>query len=146
MAKVNPYITFNGDCEQAFLFYKSVFGGEFAHFGRYGDMPSTEDCQAADDDEKNKVMHVSLPISDETILMGSDSSDKYGHATAIGNNIAVSIDTSSKAEAEKLYNELSQGGTISMPLQKTFWGAWFAIFIDKFSINWMINFDEEPQQ
>ena len=89
-------------------------------------------------------MHVSLPISKETILMGSDSTSFSGDVT-FGNNFSVSINTDSKEEADKLFNGLSVSGNIIMPMEKTFWGAYFGMFTDKFGINWMINFDETPQ-
>lgn len=146
MAAINPYLTFNGTCEAAFQFYKSVFGGDFQYIGRYGEMPAGPDGQKCPDADANKIMHVSLPISNETILMGSDSSDAYGHATIVGNNIAISVNTESKEEAFKIFNGLSARGKVTMPMEKTFWGAWFGMFTDKFDINWMVNFDEEPQK
>ena len=145
MAAINPYLTFNGTCEEAFNFYKSVFGGEFPYIGRFGDMPPSEEKQVPAS-EANKIMHVSLPISKETILMGSDSSDAYGHATVVGNNISISVNTDSKEEAFKIFDGLSAGGKVTMPMEKTFWGAWFGMFTDKFEINWMVNFDEEPHK
>ncbi|HEX8269544.1 MAG TPA: VOC family protein [Flavobacterium sp.] len=145
MAAINPYITFNGNCEEAFLFYKSVFGGDFPYIGRFGDMPPTEG-KSVSAEEASKIMHVMLPISSETVLMGSDSSDSYGHATVVGNNISVSVNTDSKEEAFKIFDGLSAGGKVTMPMEKTFWGAWFGMFTDKFDINWMVNFDEDPQK
>ena len=143
MAQVNPYITFNGDCEAAFNFYKSVFGGEFPYIGRYKDLPS-EDGKVPEF-EGDKIMHVSLPISKETILMGSDASDAFGQTVILGTNIAVSINADSEDEATRIFNGLSEGGKVSMPLQKTFWGALFGMFTDKFGINWMVNYDYEQK-
>ncbi|HEX8561342.1 MAG TPA: VOC family protein [Flavobacterium sp.] len=145
MAAINPYLTFNGNCEEAFTFYKSVFGGDFPYIGRYSEMPPTEG-KPVSPEEANKIMHVCLPISKETSLMGSDSSDAYGHATIVGNNISVSVNADSKEEAVRIFDGLSAGGRVTMPLEKTFWGAWFGMFTDKFDINWMVNFDEEPQK
>lgn len=138
MAQVNPYLTFNGNCEEAFTFYKSVFGGEFPYIGRFKDMPSDKPLppEAAD-----LIMHVSLPISKETTIMGSDSSEAFGHVTKMGDNISLSINTESEEEATRLFNALSAGGKITMPLGKTFWGAYFGMFTDKFGINWMVNYD-----
>ncbi len=138
MAAVNPYLTFNGNCEEAFNFYKSVFGGEFPYLGRFKDMPSDKPLPES---QKDKIMHVSLPISKETILMGSDSSEEFGQATTIGNNISLSINASSEEEATSLFNSLSVGGKVTMPLEKTFWGAFFGMFTDKFGIHWMVNYD-----
>lgn len=141
MAQVNPYLTFNGTCEAAFNFYKSVFGGDFPYIGRFKDMPG-DVPEAA----KELIMHVSLPISKETILMGSDSSEAFGQTTTIGNNFSVSINAESEDEARKLFEGLSAGGKITMPLDKTFWGAFFGMFTDKFGINWMVNYDYEQKQ
>lgn len=144
MATVNAYLTFNGNCEAAFLFYKSVFGGEFPFIGRYKDMPPTDD-QHCPPGEEEKIMHVSLPISKETMLMGSDSSESFGGKTIVGNNISLSINTESKEEADKLFNALTVGGQVTMPMNNTFWGAYFGMFTDQFGINWMINYDTQEK-
>jgi PhnB protein len=144
MATINAYLTFNGTCEEAFLFYQSVFGGEFPYLGRYKDMPKTDEGYYPPEDSE-KIMHISLPISKETILMGSDSSQAFGQATIIGNNISLSINTDSEEEATRLFNELSTGGNITMPLNKTFWGAFFGMFTDKFGIHWMVNYDYQTE-
>ncbi len=142
MATVNPYLTFNGNCEEAFNLYKSVFGGEFPYVGRYSEMPSE---QPLPESEANKIMHISLPISAETTLMGADSSNAFGPAATFGDNISISINTSSEEEATRLFNGLAEGGTVKMPLQKTFWGAFFGMLTDKFGIHWMVNFDYEQK-
>lgn len=140
MTKVNAYMTFNGDCEEAFSFYKSVFGGEFLYIGRYKDVPPT-DRQTFRLENDEKIMHVSLPISKETILMGCDSTEAYGQGTIFGNNISLSINLDNKEEADRLFNELSVGGQIKMSMSQTFWGAYFGMFTDRFGINWLINCD-----
>ena len=89
-------------------------------------------------------MHVSLPISGETILMGSDSSESFGQTLNMGDNVSLSINTNSKEEADALFNGLSAGGTVKMPMELTFWGAYFGMFTDKFGIHWMVNYDEKP--
>ena len=142
MAQINPYLTFNGNCEEAFNFYKSVFGGEFPYIGRFKDMPDSENMPEV---AKNLIMHVSLPVSNGHVLMGSDSSEAFGQSTIIGNNISVSINAQSEDEAHKLFNGLSAGGKVTMPLEKTFWGALFGMFTDKFGINWMVNYDYEQK-
>ena len=144
MAAVNPYLVFNGNCEEAFLFYQSVFGGEFPYIGKFKDMPAEDNCAPLSVEDENKVMHVSLPIGKDTILMGSDSNSTSGDVI-IGSNFSISIDAESISEADKLFNGLSVGGMIIMPMQKTFWGAYFGMFTDKFNINWMVNFDEEQK-
>lgn len=142
MTQVNPYLIFNGNCEEAFLFYQSVFGGEFPYLGRFKDMPADDNCPPISEDEANRIMHVSLPIGD-TVIMGSDSTSASGDAI-IGTNISVSVNTSSKAEADSIYNGLAAGGNAFMPMTQTFWGAYFGMLKDKFGINWMVNFDENP--
>ena len=139
MTTVNVYLTFNGNCEEAFNFYKSVFGGEFPYVGRFGEMPPSDEMPAVPDSEKEKIMHISLPISKETILMGSDSSDAFGHATVIGNNFSISINTDTKEEGDRLFNGLSAGGHVIMPMNVTFWGSYYGMFTDKFGINLMVN-------
>ena len=138
MTTINPYLTFDGNCEEAFIFYKSVFGGEFAFAGKFKDMPENPEYPVSDE-EKEKIMHIALPISKETMLMGSDSSEAFGHATVEGNNFSISINTDTVEEVTRIYNELSAGGTIKMPLNKTFWGAYFGMSTDKFGIHWMVN-------
>ncbi len=147
MASINPYLIFNGDCEEAFLFYQSVFGGEFPYMGRFSDMPPSDDenCPPPPADEANRIMHVSLPIGKDSILLGSDRTSQSGDV-AMGANVSMSLNTESRAEADTLFSGLSAGGNIIMAMQDTFWGAYFGMFVDKFGIHWMINFDENPQQ
>lgn len=141
MAIINPYLTFNGNCEEAFNFYKKVFGGEFSYLGRFNEMPPSEEGEEISESEGNKIMHVSLPMSKETSLMGSDSSDAYGQATVIGNNFSISINAESKEEADRLYKDLSDGGKQTMPMNTTFWGSYFGMLTDRFSVQWMISYD-----
>lgn len=142
---VNAYLMFNGNCEEAFLFYQSVFGGEFPYIGKYKDAPAEDGGEALSEEDSNKVMHVSLPIGN-TILMGSDSHPKYGDV-GFGDNFSISVNTESAEEADRIFNGLSAGGKVEMPMNKTFWGAYFGMFKDKFGIGWMVNFDEnEPNK
>ncbi len=143
MAAVNPYLTFNGNCEEAFLFYQSVFGGEFPYLGRYKDMPPSEDGKTCAPSEENYIMHVCLMIGD-TVLMGSDASESFGGTVVAGTNFSISINTDSREEADRYFNGLSAGGVPYMPMNDTFWGAYFGMLTDKFGINWMVNFDEKP--
>lgn len=145
MATVNVYLTFNGNCREVFEFYKSVFGGEYSYFGTFGEMPQDENSQPLSDEDAKKVMHVSLPISKETCLMGSDIIGEQSLSFKEGNNFSISINAESRDEADKLFNALSAGGQITMPMNNTFWGAYFGMFSDKFGINWMVNFDEQTQ-
>ena len=141
MATVNVYLTFNGNCKQAFDFYKSVFGGDFPYVGTFGEMPPSDEFSISEED-KNKIMHISLPISKETILMGSDTGGDWAPQFVAGNNFSVSINAESKEEADRLYHGLSEGGKQTMPLEDTFWGAYFGMFVDQFGINWMVNYDD----
>lgn len=143
MATTNTYLNFNGNCEEAFNFYKAVFGGEFTYIGRFGDMPPSDDFKVPDSD-KNKIMHVSLPIG-TSILMGSDTGGGWAPTFVAGNNFSISITADTKAEADTLFATLSDGGQITMPLENTFWGDYFGMFTDKFGVNWMVSFNEGKQ-
>lgn len=144
MTTVNTYLTFNGNCEEAFTFYKSVFGGEFSSVNKYKDMPPTE-AQEISESEKERIMHVSLPISKETNLMGSDTNSQFGEVR-FGNNFSISINTDSKEDADKFFDKLSAGGKVTMPMEETFWGSYFGMFKDKFEINWMVGFDKNQPE
>lgn len=141
MTTTNTYLNFNGNCEEAFNFYKSVFGGEFTYLGRFGEMPSSEDYTVPETD-KNKVMHVSLPIG-SSVLMGSDVGGDWAPSFKQGNNFAVSISAHNKEEADRIFNFLSTDGQITMPLMDTFWGDYFGMLTDKFGINWMMSYNKQ---
>lgn len=143
MATLNPYLIFNGNCEEAFLFYKSVFGGEFPYVGKFKDMPPV-DGKPLNTEDAERIMHISLPIYGGSILMGSDSTSQSGDVL-LGANISMSLNANSRTEADALFNGLSEDGNVIMPMENTFWGAYFGMFVDKFGIHWMVNFDE-PQQ
>lgn len=141
MVKANVYLTFDGDCGPAFDFYKKAFGKEFAHISTFGEMPPQDGQPELSDEQKKHIMHVDLPISDETMIFGSDNGP--GQPGLIkGNNFSVSLDAGSKGEAKSLFESLSAGGKITMPLQDTFWGAYFGMWEDKFGVNWMVNYDD----
>ena len=143
MNTINAYLSFNGQCEEAFTFYKSIFGGEFSYLGRFKDMPSDQELS---DSDKEKIMHVSLPISKETTLMGDDALDCMGKTISSGNNIHLSVNAASEEEAFRIFKCLSEGGSITMPIEKTFWGALFGMLIDRFGIQWMVNFDYNTEK
>lgn len=145
MTLINPYLTFKGNCEEAFLFYKSIFGGAFSYIGRFSDMPPQEGTQLPEE-WKNKIMHMSLPISKEVTLLGSDSGGEWAPDTIIGNNISLSITVDSKKEADRIFNALSKEGQITMPLATTFWGDYFGMCTDPFEINWMLSYNEKPKE
>lgn len=138
MALINPYIHFNGNAEEAFTFYKSVFGGAFAKVMRYKDLSSAEYPIAEND--ANRIMHISLPIGNSNLLMGSDVLEVMGRVTENDNRNTISISTESREEADKLFNGLSAGGQIEMPIADGPWGAYFGMFTDKYGIQWMVDF------
>lgn len=144
MAEIKPYLTFNGNCEAAFMFYKSVFKTEFSFIGKFKDMPSMGVPELSEIDGE-KIMHVTLPIGKNSELMGSDTSSQQNHVI-MGSNSAISLNAESKEEADQLFIGLSADGTITMPMENTFWDAYFGMFTDKFGIHWMVNFDTVPQQ
>ena len=133
---ITAYLTFNGNTEEAFNFYKSVLGGGFTNFQRFADTPHGEQMSDAD---KNKIMHVTLEAPHDVKLMGNDYLDFMGQPFMAGNNFSLSLHPDSEELADKLFNNLSAGGTITMPLGKVFWGAYFGFFVDKSGIQWMVN-------
>lgn len=142
MDAVNIYLTFNGNCEEAFNFYKSVFGTEFNYISRFGDMPPSEEHPIRDED-RTKIMHVGLPIGNFT-LMGSDTGGEWGPQFVQGNNFSISLSTGSREENERLFAALAEGGQVTMPLADTFWGDYFGMCTDRFGINWMFSFNQNP--
>jgi PhnB protein len=139
MALINPHINFNGNAEEAFTFYKSVFGGEFAKVIRFKDLASPEFPIA--EKEANKIMHIALPIGKSNMLMGNDVPEILGKTNENENRSKISISTESKEEADKLFNGLSAGGKIEMPITDSPWGSYFGMFRDKYGIEWMVDFD-----
>ena len=143
MATINPYLNFDGNTEEAFNFYKSVFGGEFMALMRWKDAPEADKLPAGD---REKVMHVSLPIWKGNVLMATDACKSMGRTLTVCNNFYISISPESEEEADRLFNGLSAGGQVTMPLHKAFWGAYFGMFTDKFGIQWMVNYDYNQQK
>ncbi|MDO5106251.1 VOC family protein [Capnocytophaga sp.] len=133
--RINPYLNFNGNCEEAFNFYKKAFGGDFRMISRAGDNP-----MEVPENEKNRIMYIELPIGEHDNLMGSDIFESFGQQLVIGNHNYVSIAVDSKAEADRLFYALSDGGEIEMPISEQFFG-YFGSFKDKFCISWMIIFE-----
>ena len=138
MMRINPYLNFSGNCEEAFNFYKSVFGGEFMNFQRFDEGPSGAHLSPS---EGKMVIHVALPIGDGSMLMGSDRPQSMG-PTTVGDNVSLSIHPESAADAKRIFDGLSTGGEVTMPLQETFWGATFGMLTDKFGVHWMVNFQQ----
>lgn len=137
MVTINPYLNFDGKTEEAFKFYQTVFGGELSEINRFKDMPDAQDIPEKD---REKVMHVSLPIGKGNFLMGSDIMGSMASNFKPGNNFYISVSPQSREETERIFKELSKGGKIEMELDETFWGSYFGMFQDKYGINWMVDY------
>jgi len=142
LAKINVYLNFDGTTEEAFLFYKSVFGGEFFQLQCFKDTPGVVGLSAG---QQEKIMHIALPVGENLVLHATDAMASMGHPLTVGNQFSLMIEASSKAEAEKLFNGLSMGGNVTMPLHDEFWGAYYGQFTDRFGFQWMVNFDYHQQ-
>ncbi|MGB3155048.1 MAG: VOC family protein [Chitinophagaceae bacterium] len=143
MASINPHINFNGNAEEAFNFYKSVFGGEFAKIIRFKDLASAEFPVA--ENEANKIMHIAFPIG-KSILMANDVPEIIGRTNENENRSKIVISAESKDEADKLFSGLSAGGQVEFPIADSPWGAYFGMFRDKYGIEWMVDFTSNPNK
>lgn len=141
MAQINPYIHFNGNAEEAFTFYQSVFGGSFTGITRFKDLNNPEHPWSAK--EEHKIMHIALPIGKSSVLMGSDVPEFMGQVNVMENRSKIIVQAESKEEADHLFHELSAGGQVEMPIGDSPWGTYFAMFRDKYGIEWMIDFANE---
>jgi PhnB protein len=138
MTKLHTYLNFAGNTEEAFNFYRSVFGGEFTSLVRFKEFPM-EGVNIPKEDE-DKVMHVALPIGEGNVLMATDTLQSLGQQLVQGNNVYISVDPSSKEEADRLFNALSDGGEVEMPIADQAWGDYYGSFKDKFGVMWMVNY------
>ena len=141
MATINPYLAFKGNCEEAFEFYRSQFGGDFAVKMYMNDIDCGMPIPAG---AEKKIMHIALPIKGN-MLMASDAVDGMGAPFQSGNNYSVSVSGDTEEEARKLFDGLSAGGNVVMPVADAFWGGLFGMFTDKFGIQWMVSFDKRQQ-
>lgn len=139
---INPYLNFPGNTEEAFNFYRSVFGGEFALLLRFKDTPEAARVPA---DLQDKIMHIALPLSKTNVLMGTDALESMGHKITSGTNHHLSVHTNSEAETKTVFDALADGGTVTVPLDKTFWGAYFGMLTDRYGIQWMVSYDSNYQ-
>lgn len=139
MLKFQTYLNFAGNTEEAFVFYKSVFGGEFSSVIRFKDMPM-EGVTIPEADE-NKLMHISLPISENAVLMASDTLESFGQILNKGNNVYIFVGPDSKEEADRVFDDLSAGGTVEMPMSFQLWGDYFGSFQDKYGVMWIISYE-----
>ncbi len=140
MLNMYPYLNFMGTAEAAMNFYKAIFGGEFSTFQRFKDIPGNDKLSPED---QNKIMHISLPVGTDMLLMATDAIESMGHKLIAGNNFHLCLNAESKEEADNLFNGLSAGGHVEMPMEQTFWGAYFGMVQDKFHIRWMVNFEKK---
>jgi PhnB protein len=139
MAQINPHINFNGNAEEAFNFYKSVFGGEFTKIIRFKELSSPE-FQVAENEE-NKIMHIELPVG-KNILIANDVPESMGRTNENENRSKISVKAESKEEADRLFNGLSEAGNIEMSIDDSPWGSYFGMFRDKYGIEWIVEFDQ----
>ncbi len=137
--KINPYVNFGNQAEEAFRFYEKALGGKLTEIHRFGSMPPQEGFELSPE-QKNLVMHVGLELPDGQMIMASDMIAGMGPERVVGNNISISVHPDSKQDADRIFNALAQGGTITMPLEDQFWGDYFGGLIDRFGINWMVNY------
>ena len=144
MAKVNTYLNFAGNTEEAFNFYRSVFGGEFTAVVRFKDMPM-EGVNIPKEDE-NKIMHIGLPIGEGYMLMATDALESLGQKLVQGNNVSISVHPDSKEEADRIFKGLSAGGAIEMPIADQPWGDYWGSFQDRFGVQWMVNYGRPSTQ
>ena len=140
MARVSTYLNFARSTEKAFMFYRSVFGGDFSEpIHRFSEIPATPGQPPLPESDKNLVMHVELPILGGHVLMGTDAPESMGFSLTQGNHVYINLEPDTRAETERLFNALSINGKIEMPLQDMFWGAYFGSLTDQFGIHWMFN-------
>jgi PhnB protein len=140
MARVSIYLNFPRSTEQAFLFYKSVFGGDFnGPIHRFGEVPQAPGQPPVAEADRNLVMHVELPILGGVVLMGTDAPESMGFNVVQGNNVYINLEPDTRAETDRLFAALSSGGKVEMPLQDMFWGAYFGSLADRFGVRWMFN-------
>ena len=144
MDRTSTYLNFPGNTEEAFNFYKTVFGAEFSGDGihRFGAAPQPEGMPPLSEADKNLILHIELPITGGHILMATDAPASMGFTVTQGNNMHINLEPDTKAETKRLYDALADGGNITMPLQDMFWGAYFGSCTDKYGINWMFNCTE----
>jgi PhnB protein len=138
MKTANPYLNFNGNTEEAFTFYKSVFGGEFLAVVRFKDFGDSS--MQVPENELDKIAHIALPLGKDNVLMGTDALESLGQSLKAGNNFYITLEAESAEEAEKLFNALSAGGRVEMPLQKTGWAEKYGSCEDRFGVHWMVGY------
>lgn len=139
MSGISIYLTFNGNCEAAFEFYRRIFGGEFSYMSKFKDMPRQEGLPPVPAEMGEHIMHVSLPVGDHTVLMGSDTGGEWAPALIEGNNFSLSYNADTREDADRIFSSLSAGGKVTMPMAEAFWGEYFGMCADPYGINWMVS-------
>lgn len=143
MRAPTPHLNFPGTCEEAFNFYRRVFGGTLDHTGRFSEMPPEVPVPPG---MENKIMHLTLSVNGQCVLMGGDTAEGFGEPFQAGNNVSLSLDPATEQEARELYDALREGGVVTMEPAPTFWSKLFAMVRDRYGINWMISFGEPEAQ
>ena len=145
MSKVNTYLNFSRNTEEAFNFYKSVFGGEFSGGGimRFRDIPPSDTMPSIAEKDKNLIMHIELPILGGHVLMGTDAPESMGFTLNKGNNVHISLEFDTREDAKKIFRALVQDGKITMDLQEAFWGAYYGSCTDRYGVQWMVNCNQK---
>ena len=145
MTQLHAYLTFNGNCEEAFNFYRSVLGGDFTYVGKFKDIPHESGSPSMPESEQEKIMHIALKVNDKMEFFGSDTGGEWAPSFKQGNNFTMSLTLDNDKEADQLYEKLSTGGTQTMPMSLTFWQSYFGMLTDKFGINWMLSVDKSQK-
>ncbi len=138
MNMISLYLTFNGQCEEAFNFYQSVLGGKIEHLSRFGEMPENPDYPLSEENT-NKIMHISYRINEQTVLLGSDTGGEWANSLVQGNNFSISINANNPSESDEIFTALSEKGKVIMPMNKSFWGSYFGMLTDQYGIQWMVS-------
>jgi len=140
MSRTSTYLNFSGNTEEAFNFYRTVFGTEFTSpIQRMSDAPAAPGTPALSAADKKLVMHVELPITGGHVLMGTDAVESMGHKVTVGTNVSIMLEPDTRVETKRLFESLARGGKVSMPLQEMFWGAYYGALTDRFGVQWMVN-------
>lgn len=146
MKSTSIYLYFTGQCEEAFNFYKRAIGGEITVMSRFKEMPTGPDQPVLPEIYADQIMHVTLTLGDDINIMGSDQPEGFGPPHLIGTNFSISLGTESREETDKVFQALSEEGTVTMPLADTFWGSYFGMCTDRYGVNWMVSFDTQSTE
>lgn len=143
MTTASVYLTFDGNCQEAFNFYKSVFETDISVMSKFSEMPPQEGMAPIPEEQSNRIMHITLPLGGQSVIHGSDRIDGWGPPYQVGNNFSISVHPDSKSEADRIFTALSEGGNVTMPMTDTFWGSYFGTVSDAYGVHWMINLNTQ---